>query len=79
MRRICLVLIVTAAIPPLQADEDHSVWWYARAKLACIPDVIRLCKASMPDQDKVTACMKTKKSLVSPDCAEFYPGGKNAD
>ncbi len=39
---------------------------------ACYDDVQRLCQADVPDVDKVTACMKTKRSQVSAKCAKFY-------
>ncbi len=39
---------------------------------ACYNDVQRLCGDVMPDVDRVTACMKTKRSEVSARCAKFY-------
>ena len=72
-----LVLIASAATA--RAEDDHSWWWYQKAKLACLGDVMRLCRSFVPDEDKVRGCMTTKRSQVSAGCAEFYPGGKNAD
>lgn len=39
---------------------------------ACYDDVNKFCKDDMPDVDKVTACMKTKKSMVSAKCAAMW-------
>ncbi len=39
---------------------------------ACVGDVQKFCKDAMPDVDKVTACMKTKKSVVSAKCAAMW-------
>ena len=39
---------------------------------ACYNDVQKLCGEAMPDVEKVTACMKTKRSQVSARCAKFY-------
>lgn len=79
MRRLLVVLALLASVGPVRAEEEHSFWWYTKAKVACIGDVLRLCKSAMPDADKVRDCMKDKKKLVSESCAEFYPGGSNAD
>jgi hypothetical protein len=79
MRTWIVLVALTLSAGALKAEEEHSFWWYARAKIACISDATRLCGSAMPDQDRVTECMKDKKKLVSPSCAEFYPGGKNAD
>ena len=79
MRRLLVVLALVTSAGTLRADEDHSFWWYTKAKIACIGDVLKLCKSAMPDAEKVRDCMKDKKKLVSDSCASFYPGGANAD
>jgi hypothetical protein len=78
MRILIAALALTVSSGALRAEE-HSFWWYTKAKVACLPDVMRLCSSAMPDEDKVRDCMKTKQKLVSASCAEFYPGGKNAE
>ena len=62
-----------------RAEEEHGFWWYQEAKLACMGDVMRLCRSFVPDEDKVRGCMKDKKAQVSESCAEFYPGGAKAN
>ena len=79
MRILFTLLMLTISAASLKADEDHSFWWYAKAMIACLPDATRLCGSAMPDADRVRECMKGKRKLVSAECAEFYPGGKNAD
>lgn len=79
MRIAIAVLALTISAGTLRAEEEHSIWWYAKAKIACLPDAARLCASAMPDEDRVKECMKDKRKLVSASCAEFYPGGKNAD
>jgi hypothetical protein len=39
---------------------------------ACADDAQKLCADAMPDEAKVTACMKTKKAQVSAKCAAMY-------
>ena len=79
MRITVALLMLVAMAGPLKADDEHGFWWYQKAKLACMGDVMRLCAQYVPDEDQVRTCMKTKKTQVSAGCAEFYPGGKNAD
>ncbi|GAA4501645.1 hypothetical protein [Gluconacetobacter tumulicola] len=44
---------------------------------ACRGDAIKLCTFAIPDEDKVTACMKKKVDQLSPRCrAMFEPAGK---
>ena len=39
---------------------------------ACYPDVQRLCKDAIPNEDKITACMEDKKSAISKECTDAY-------
>ncbi len=77
------ILLPLALLLPLagvaRAEEEHGFWWYQEAKLACMGDVMRLCRGFVPDEDKVRACMKDKKTQVSEGCAAFYPGGSKAN
>lgn len=43
-----------------------------RQQAACYGDVQRLCGEAMPNIDKVTACMKPKKALVSAPCRALW-------
>lgn len=43
-----------------------------RQQAACYDDVQRLCGDYVPDVDKVTACMKDKKPMVSAKCAAMW-------
>jgi hypothetical protein len=79
MRTLFAVLALTMSAGLAKADDEHSFWWYQEAKIACMGDVMRLCREFVPDEDQVRTCMKTKRAQVSSSCAEFYPGGKHAD
>jgi hypothetical protein len=35
---------------------------------ACKPDVFRLCREAIPNQEKIIACLKQKKKQLSPAC-----------
>ncbi|MFT8775811.1 MAG: hypothetical protein ABF893_04030 [Gluconacetobacter liquefaciens] len=44
---------------------------------ACRGDAIKLCTFAIPNEDKITACMKKKVDQLSPRCrAMFEPAGK---
>jgi hypothetical protein len=42
---------------------------------ACTPDAMRLCGDTIPDVTKTTACMKAKRSQLSPECRVAMGGG----
>ncbi|HEX5232548.1 MAG TPA: hypothetical protein VFW56_09955 [Bradyrhizobium sp.] len=39
---------------------------------ACSDDAFRLCGPEIPDVDRVTACMVSKKEQLSPGCRVFF-------
>ena len=46
----------------------------ADERAACTPDVFKLCSSEIPNVTKIIACMKAKKSQLSPKCrAAFNP------
>jgi hypothetical protein len=50
----------------------------ADARQACTPDAMRLCSEFIPDVAKVTACMASKRSQLSPACRTAMGGGSRA-
>ena len=40
----------------------------AEQRAACTPDVFRLCASEIPNVNGIIACMKAKKSSLSPAC-----------
>ena len=37
---------------------------------ACTPDVMRLCNDFVPDEAQIVACLKAKKSQLTPACSQ---------
>ncbi len=35
---------------------------------ACTPDVYKLCQAEIPDEERIVACLKKNRKLLSPAC-----------
>jgi hypothetical protein len=46
-------------------------------RLACTPDVMRLCSAFIPDADQITICLKEKRSELSDACRTVFEAATN--
>jgi hypothetical protein len=44
----------------------------AEERLACTSDAFRLCVAAIPNQSAVIACLKSKRSQLSPTCRQLF-------
>jgi len=63
--RIAAALSVLAACPsPSDAQQQGT----PEERQACTPDAFRLCGAFIPDADKITACLKSNRNQLSPEC-----------
>jgi hypothetical protein len=56
-------LIVAAVTLPAFAEGTPQ------QRRACTPDVMRLCKAEIPDHARITACLIAKRNSLSEACA----------
>ncbi|WP_375271989.1 hypothetical protein [Gluconacetobacter dulcium] len=64
------------AIPALFVSTAHAASREEQSA-ACRGDAIKLCTFAIPNEDKITACMKKKIDQLSPRCrAMFEPAGK---
>jgi hypothetical protein len=43
---------------------------------ACRGDAMHFCAADIPNEDKITACMKQHVDELSPACRAMFKGGK---
>ena len=46
----------------------------AAQKRACTPDVYRLCAGEIPNVRKITSCLRSNMSRLSPDCRAVFAG-----
>ena len=44
----------------------------AEQRVACTPDVFRLCSSEIPHVDRIIACMKAKKNNLSTPCKAVF-------
>ena len=72
MRRLILLSAALCALATAADAKTSAPTLQDRQQAACADDAQRLCGDVMPDVDKVTACMKTKKASVSKKCAAMY-------
>ena len=67
-RTIRAVSVTAAVAISLTSFAAHAVEATAEQRRACTPDAFRLCSAHIPNVEAITACMRAKKSELSPAC-----------
>ena len=78
MKRTVLCAAILAFMStPLWAAKALSYKETLRqqAEHACYNDATTLCKDAVPDEDKITACMKLKRAQLSPECGKVFDKG----
>lgn len=63
-------LLALGAIPLANAASRDD-----QAK-ACRGDAMHFCAAEIPNEEKITACMKQHMDELSPGCRAMFKGGK---
>ena len=64
--------VATAVAISLTSFAAHAVEATAEQRRACTPDAFRLCSAHIPNVEAITACMRAKKSELSPACKVVF-------
>lgn len=59
------VLTVASIANPAAAFDQNA------AQAACGNDVFALCQQAIPDQGRITACLRAHQKQVSPSCHQF--------
>jgi hypothetical protein len=66
----CLVIVLAAwAARPASAQPA------ANAEQACTPDAMRLCSEFIPDEKKITACLRKNRRTLSSECRKVFGSG----
>ena len=69
---VLTILVVAASTKPAAAQASD-------AADRCTPDVMRLCNEFVPDADRITACLKSKRKQLTPSClSALQPQGRSA-
>jgi hypothetical protein len=68
-----LTVLIVAGTKPAAAQASD-------AAERCTADVMRLCSESVPDQDRIVACLRAKRGQVSEGCRSAMKpqGGKRS-
>jgi hypothetical protein len=69
IRQFGLILAI-ALSTSLLSTTGHA--YTPEQQQACTPDAFRLCGDAIPDVDRVTACMISKRSQLSPGCRVYF-------
>ena len=71
LRIFTAAVVLTASMACAEA-RNNGPTLRDQQQAACYDDVQRLCASAMPDVEKVTACMKPKKAVVSAKCRALW-------
>ena len=67
---VSLALLSTTASPALSFSQGTP-----EQRLACTPDVLRLCSAFIPNADEITTCLREKSAELSDACKTAIEAG----
>jgi hypothetical protein len=71
------LLLATALLAATLSSASEA--YTPEQQQACSDDAFRLCGPAIPDVDRVTACMVSKKEQLSPGCRVFFRPGPEPD
>jgi hypothetical protein len=69
---VSLALLGATALPAPSFSQGTL-----EQRLACTPDVLRLCSAFIPNADEITICLREKKAELSDACRTVFEAGMN--
>ena len=59
-----LLVLLSAVVSPAPSFSQGTL----EQRIACTPDVLRLCSAFIPNADEITACLREKNAELSDAC-----------
>jgi hypothetical protein len=68
--RVSLALLAATVFPAPSFSQGTL-----EQRLACTPDVLRLCSAFIPNADEITVCLGEKNAELSDACRTAYEAG----
>jgi hypothetical protein len=60
-----LLFVASSALAQENRGTDQQ-------RVACTPDVLRLCSSEIPNVDSIVACLRREKSQLSPGCRQAF-------
>ncbi|MEH2568801.1 hypothetical protein [Bradyrhizobium sp. AZCC 2289] len=68
--RVSLALLSAMALPAPSFAQGTL-----EQRVACTPDVLRLCSAFIPNADEITTCLREKNAELSVACSTAFEAG----
>jgi hypothetical protein len=68
--RVSLALLSAVASPATSFSQGTL-----EQRVACTPDVLRLCSAFIPNADEITICLREKNAELSEACRTVFEAG----
>lgn len=72
MTTLRVFLSAAIALPLAFASSAAAMDATAEQRMACAPDVFRLCRSEIPKVDKIITCMETKRDDLSAACRVVF-------
>ncbi len=72
---LALAAILGPMVPMTASAEITTDTVRQRAEQACYDDATKLCNDAIPDEAKITACMKVNRSRLSAGCRKIFDAG----
>jgi hypothetical protein len=70
-RRSIFNVMVVALTVSLPSTSSYALGTDEQ-RMACTPDVFRLCSADIPNVDRIVACLRSQKQNLSAGCAAVF-------
>jgi hypothetical protein len=70
-QRCVWLALLTATISPAPSFSQGTL----AQRMACTPDVLRLCSEFIPNADQITICLKEKSAELSDACRMLFEAG----
>jgi hypothetical protein len=68
-----LLALLSATVSPAPSFAQGT----PEQRLACTPDVLRLCSAFIPNADEITICLRERNAELSNACRTAFEAGMN--
>ena len=65
---VCIFAGATIAFPQITFAQEQPIHVTARAKAACLPDALRLCRNAVPNVRNVLMCFGAHREQISNRC-----------
>ena len=72
-QRCVSLVLLSATISPAPSFSQGTL----AQRMACTPDVLRLCSAFIPNVDEITICLRERNAELSDACRTVFEEGMN--